>query len=222
MDGQQAHGLAVDRHRGQQAARFQRAHHAVRRDVAPAVALQRHGQQGAQIGQHRQALGGGRGGDEAGQHVAIVVNRLQRVVRRQAVEPAFPARQRGGNALQLGRQQLGLFQQRAPRLGQFALQQGQLHQAGVTQAKQRRAQRPRQRQIMLRRHQHIEQRHQIEHFAAVDQIGFFTNLGRNVQRPQFLLQRQQTGASARQHHQLRGLQASGHLPGNPGGGLTRF
>ena len=105
---------------------------------------------------------------------------------------------------------------------QFPLQQRDLHQARIVQAKQRRTQRPRQRQVVLRRHQHIKQRHQIKHFAAVDQIGFFANLGGDVQRPQFLLQWQQAGPLARQHHHLFGRQSGGNLPGNPRGGLTRF
>ena len=63
---------------------------------------------------------------------------------------------------------------------------------------------------MSGRHQHVQQGHQVLHLAAVDQIGFFTNLGRDVQLAQFKLQRQQTGALARQHHHIRGLQATSH------------
>jgi hypothetical protein len=84
----------------------------------------------------------------------------------------------------------------------FTLQQSQFHQAGITKAKERRTQRAGQRQIVLRRHQHVEQRDDIEHFAAVDQIGFLTDLRRDVQRAQLVLQRQQASAFARQDHHV--------------------
>ena len=65
----------------------------------------------------------------------------------------------------------------------------------------------RQRQVVLRGHQHVQQRHHVQHLAAVDQVGFFANLRRNVQGAQLLLQGQQTGPFARQHHHVRGLEA---------------
>jgi hypothetical protein len=75
---------------------------------------------------------------------------------------------------------------------------------------------------MLRRDQHVEQRHQIEYFAAIDQLGFFADLRGNVQRAQLVLQRQQAGAFARQHHHVLRPQPACDLPGNPRGGLARF
>ena len=93
----------------------------------------------------------------------------------------------------------------------LALQQGQLHQALVGQTEQRRAQRARQRQVVLRRHQHVEQRHHVQHFAAVDELGFLAHLRRNVQRAQLVLQRQQSGALAREDHHVLGAQSGADL-----------
>ena len=75
---------------------------------------------------------------------------------------------------------------------------------------------------MLRRDQHIEQRHDVEHFAAVDQLGFLANLASNLQRPKLVLQWHESGALARQHHNVRRFQTAGDLRGNPGSGLARF
>ena len=59
---------------------------------------------------------------------------------------------------------------------------------------------------MLRRHQHIEQGHHVQHFAAVNELGFFANLGGDVQLAQLGLQGHQPGPFARQHHHVSGFQ----------------
>ena len=91
VNRQQANGAVADTGRRQRAAGLERADKAVRRGVAPAIERQRHSQQRAQVGQHRRALQRRRGGYKARQHIAVAINALQRVVRRQAVQPALPA-----------------------------------------------------------------------------------------------------------------------------------
>ena len=80
---------------------------------------------------------------------------------------------------------------------------------------------------MLRGHQYVEQGDDVLHLAAIDQGGFFTDLRRDVQGLQGVPQGQQTGAFARQGHDLAGLQAglvvrAGNLSGDPRGGLPCF
>ena len=68
---------------------------------------------------------------------------------------------------------------------------------------------------MLGRHQHIQQRHDVEHFAAVNQFGFFADLRGYVQGAQLILQGQQAGAFAAERHHTSGADAIGNLPGYP-------
>ena len=95
VNRQQPYCAFADRGGRQRAAGFQGTHESIRRGITPAVQVQRHCQQRAQIGQHGAALQRRRGGGKARQHIAVVVNRLQRVVRRQAVNPTFPSGQNG-------------------------------------------------------------------------------------------------------------------------------
>ena len=104
VDRQQPNGAVVQRGRRQRAAGLERAYKAIGRGVAPAIKRQRHAEQRAQVGQHGLALDGRRGGDKARQHIAVGVNGLQRVVRRQAVQPALPAGQMSRQPLQIGRE----------------------------------------------------------------------------------------------------------------------
>ena len=90
MDGQEPHGIVQHRRRGLHAASLERAHKTVGRGKTATTECQRHTWQGAQIGQHRRALGCWRSGGEARQHVAVAVNGLQGVVWRQFVNPALP------------------------------------------------------------------------------------------------------------------------------------
>ena len=135
-------------------------------------------------------------------------------MRRQAVQPKAPARQVRGHALQAVRIACAQFiygiagiglQQVVPRLRKPALCQRELDKCRIGDAKQRRAQHPRQGQIVLWRHQHVKQGGDVLHFAAINQGYFFTDLGRNAQRAQLLLKWQQTSPLARQHHHLRRL-----------------
>ena len=76
---------------------------------------------------------------------------------------------------------------------------------------------------MLRRDERVQQRHDVLHFTAVNQGGFFADLRGNIQCAQFVLQRQQTSAFARQHHDVGGLEGCRReLRGNPRGGLAGF
>ncbi len=93
MDGEQAHGMWVDRRRRQHAAGFEGAHKSIRRGVTSAAELQRNAQQGTQVRQHGFALIGGHRRGEARKHVAMGVDGLQGVVRRQLIKPAFPSHQ---------------------------------------------------------------------------------------------------------------------------------
>ena len=95
VDGEQAHGQWVHGGGRQHATAFEGAHKGVGRGVAPTAQLQGHGQQGAQVGQHRVALAGRRHAGKARQHVAIGVNGLQRVMRRQLVQPRLPLKKNG-------------------------------------------------------------------------------------------------------------------------------
>ncbi len=106
MDGQQPDGLSADGCRRLGAAGLERAHKTIRRGVTPAVECQRHTQQRTQVGQHRVALRRRGCGAKTRQHVTVVVNALQCIVRRQAVQPAFPFSQNRPQPFQNGRKQL--------------------------------------------------------------------------------------------------------------------
>ena len=71
-----------------------------------------------------------------------------------------------------------------------------MNQSLIAHVKQRRAQGSGKGQIVLRRDQYIKQCHEIEHFTAVNQLGLFTNLRRDMKRTQRLLQRHQSGTFA--------------------------
>ena len=85
--GEQANRLRIDPARGAHAAFFHGAHKRVRREVAATIVLQRGRQQGAQVGQHRRALRGGRSRCKTRQHITVLVDGVQGVVRRQGVDP---------------------------------------------------------------------------------------------------------------------------------------
>ena len=76
---------------------------------------------------------------------------------------------------------------------------------------------------MLRRHQHVQQRHHVLHLAAINQLGFLANLSGNVQRAQRVLHWCQAGTLARQHHDVLRLERAlpcSQLVRNPGGSLA--
>ena len=95
VDCEQAHGILHRRRRGLHATGFESAHQGIRRGVTATAELQRHTQQRTQIGQHRLALRAWCRHCKAGQHVAITIDGLQRIVRRKLVNPAFPAGKNG-------------------------------------------------------------------------------------------------------------------------------
>jgi hypothetical protein len=85
---------------------LQRAHKRVGREVAAPVVLQR-GTPAARAGWPAPpGAAGRRGGGKAGQHVAMVVDGVQRIVRRQAVHPALVLKQNLALALANQAQQL--------------------------------------------------------------------------------------------------------------------
>ena len=98
MHGEQAHGVCIGPLWRFDATGLERAHQGIGRGVTSAIHLQNGGQQGLQIGQHTRAQGVGRSRRKAGQHIAVLVNGVQRVVRRECVEPAFVLGQNSSNA----------------------------------------------------------------------------------------------------------------------------
>ena len=106
MHRQQADGLRIGPAGGAHAALLHGAHKRIGREVAAPVVLQRGGQQRTQVGLHGLALGGGRGGGKAGQHVAVLVDGVQGIVRRQALHPALVLKQNRPQRLQIKRKQL--------------------------------------------------------------------------------------------------------------------
>ena len=106
MNRQQPDRLAADRSRCLGAAGLERAHKTIRRGVTPAVEGQRHTEQRAQIRQHRAALRRRGRRAKTRQHIAVVVNALEGIVRRQAVQPALPLGQNRPQPFQGGRKQL--------------------------------------------------------------------------------------------------------------------
>ena len=90
---QQSDGLRIGPAGGAHSALLHGAHKRIGREVAAPVVLQRSGQQRTQVGLHGLALGDGRGGGKAGQHVAVLVDGVQRIVRRQALHPALVLKQ---------------------------------------------------------------------------------------------------------------------------------
>ena len=103
VHGEQAHRLRIHPAGRAHAAFFHGAHKGIGREVAPAVVLQRGREQRAQIGQHRHALRGGRSGGKAGQYVGVLVDGVQRIVRRQSVHPGLVSDQIGRWCLQCNR-----------------------------------------------------------------------------------------------------------------------
>ena len=99
MNGQQAHGVGLQAQRSLQASGLEGAHQAVGRGESATVQRQRATQQSPQVAQHSGALAVGGGRAKAGQHVAVVVNGLQRVMRRQLGQPALPSHQNGRQPL---------------------------------------------------------------------------------------------------------------------------
>ena len=223
MNGQQSHSLGVDGSGRQHAAGLERAHKRIRRGVTSATELQRHPKQRTQVGQHGFALVGRCSTGEARQHIAIAIDRLQRVMGGPLIKPALPSPQTCRHTPSIRRESLRCFQQIKPRRLRRLLLQGKLHQNFIAQAKQGRLEHARQRQVVLRRDQYVKQGHQVLHFAAVDQICFFTNLSGKVQLAKLVLQRHQTGALARQNHDVGGSQGGARdLLLNPGGDLARL
>ena len=211
VNGQEPHRVCTDSGRRQNTTGPECPHQGIGGGVTPAVDLQRNRQQRTQICQHGIALCRRCSGGKTGQYIAVVIQSLQRIMRRQAVQPKAPARQLRGHALQTVRIACAQFidglagiglQQVVPSLREPALGQRQLYQRRIGDAKQWRSQHPRQRQIVLRRHQHVEQCGDVLYFTAINQGGFFADLGRNAEHAKLLLKWQQTSPLARQHHHL--------------------
>ena len=95
MHGEQAHGLGIGTAGGGHATLLHGAHEGVGGEVAATVLLQRAGQQRTQVGQHAGALRRGGAGSKARQHVAVLVDGLQRIVRGQVRHPFAVLRQIG-------------------------------------------------------------------------------------------------------------------------------
>ena len=77
--------------------------------------------------------------------------------------------------------------------------------------------------MVVRRNEHIEQRHQILYRRRLRQIEFFRLLAGDAARQQSVVQPAQALASARQHHHLLGPQTPcPHLGGDPVGRLLGF
>ena len=73
---------------------------------------------------------------------------------------------------------------------------------------------------MRRRHQRIEQRHDVLHLGRGAQIGLLRLLRRNAERAQLFLHHGQAVALARQHHDVLRMQASRNLRRQPVRGLA--
>jgi len=86
---QQADGLRIGPAGRAHAALLHGPHKRIGREVAAAIVLQRCRQQRAQVGLHRLALGDWGSSGEAGQHVAVLVDGMQRIMRRQATHPGL-------------------------------------------------------------------------------------------------------------------------------------
>ena len=89
VNGEQPHGIGVDSRRCLQATRLERADKSIWRCIAATIDLQSGCQQRPQIGQHRPPAGSRCSSSKAGQHVATVVNSLQRIVWWQGVQKCF-------------------------------------------------------------------------------------------------------------------------------------
>ncbi|MNV44181.1 hypothetical protein D3C71_1359300 [compost metagenome] len=103
---QQANGLRIGPARRAHAALLHGPHKRIGREVAAAVVLQRCRQQRAQVGLHCLTLGDRDSSGEAGKHVAVLVDGMQRIVRRQATHPVLVLNQNRPQRFQIRRKQL--------------------------------------------------------------------------------------------------------------------
>ena len=225
MHSQEPHSLGISPHRRGVAAGTQGAHQRIGSDVPPTIHLQRCREQSTQIRQHGVTLVGGCGDGKTGQHIAMVVDGAERVIRRQSVDPSLPQRQRGADGSQRGRQISCSLQHLEPRhfanghggflhsqMGRSqhgALTQNQLHQVVVRHTEQWRLQGSGQGQIMRRRHQGVQQGYQVLHLGHLRQFVLLRLLGGDAQFGQFGLHQAQALALAGQHHDVLGPQCSG-------------
>ena len=227
MHGEQADRIGTARRGCADATGLERSHERIRRGITRAIDLERHPGQRPQIGQHLATQRRRCGRGEAREHVALVEDRIQRIVRRQPVDQRFPAQQIIPRHLQGRAFEVWILQQleprkRPPRALHAACVQGELHQLLVRDAEQRRLQRTSQRQVVRRRHQGVQQGGDVLHFGGLAEVGLFRLLGRNVQRPQLLLHHGQPVSPPGKHHDLAGQDPLRDLLRDPGGGLPAF
>ena len=106
MNCQQAHGVQVHCSRRLQPTRLQCPHKGVRRGVTPAVDLQGRPQKRPQVGQHGCPTRRWSGRSKSGQHIALGVNSLQCIMRRQGIYQRLVLHEYGLDTNKFGRKQL--------------------------------------------------------------------------------------------------------------------
>ena len=249
MDGEQAHGVGRLHRCGLDAAGLERAHETVGGEEPPAILRERLGQQVAQLCQHGAVLADGHRLRKTRQHIPMVVQRRERVVRRQAVQPAAVqgqalrglaqahglgglGHQRGLLLRRQGREALQHLPPRRPRRwcgarllrrGPSQAQSRELGQVVVAPAAQRRLQRARQAEVVPGGHQRVQQRHHVLHggrFGQVELLGLFAQ---DASLAQGLVHPAQALAPPCQHHDVARAQAPvGDLQRHPVGRLRGF
>ena len=100
MHSEQAHGLCVGSIGRLDTAGLEGTYQGIGCGVTPTVDLQGSRQQGLQIGQHILTQSIGRSRRKARQHIAVLVDGAESVVRRKGVEPIFVLHQGGSNTFQ--------------------------------------------------------------------------------------------------------------------------
>jgi hypothetical protein len=110
----------------------------------------------------------------------------------------------------------------AGRLRGRALQARELHELLVRQTEQGRLERPRERQVVARRDQRVEQRHHVLHCGGVVEVGFFGLHARDVQRAQRFFHEAEAVALLREHQHLARRRAAFDLRRHPLRSLGAF
>ena len=215
MDGHQADALGARLRRRRRIAAAQGPHPMVGIGVASSVQRQRVARQGLQPFDHAGALAGRRAIAVTREQIAFAIDGVQRIMRKALLQQILPApqgaRQRGPARIRHGFLKKQPVQPaRTPRIavqlpaGQGSHAQRDVHQIGIVQPENRRFQRPRQRHIVARRNQRINQRHHILHLGRLGQLHLVRLVRRQADFGQRPLHRGDAVVGARNHQNVVG------------------
>ena len=163
--------------------------------IAPAIDIERQQQQFAQIGCHASGHGGRHGTPIPREHLTLMVNPIEQIVRGQSISRHLPVGQQACRTCQTGRCAIGDQRIESMPPGRLTAP-SQLHQFLVAAGKDRRTQRVGQLEVIERRHEKLDQRRHVTNLDRRQQPATRPRIEWNSGRAQRAFINRQAGTAA--------------------------